>query len=61
MGAWIETEANAIIRLFREESHPVLVRGLKRRRERIVWDQVEVAPRVGAWIETVGSLYPNLL
>ena len=61
VGAWIETFHGYINISESSGSHPVWVRGLKRRRERIVWDQVEVAPRVGAWIETVGSLYPNLL
>ena len=36
-------------------SHPVWVRGLKRLRSERVSNQQQVAPRVGAWIETPAS------
>ena len=35
------------------ESHPVWVRGLKQRLPQILLPMLLVAPRVGAWIETV--------
>ena len=34
-------------------SHPVWVRGLKQRQIDNVDAEIEVAPRVGAWIETI--------
>ena len=36
----------------RARSHPVWVRGLKHQREDQTYNQDNVAPRVGAWIET---------
>ncbi len=36
-------------------SHPVWVRGLKQRQIDNVDAEIEVAPRVGAWIETIKS------
>ena len=35
------------------ESHPVWVRGLKLKEEYDIEVHIKVAPRVGAWIETV--------
>ena len=51
MGAWIETDLvspdNSIT-----ESHPVWVRGLKQKQGFKVDAEIEVAPCMGAWIET---------
>ena len=41
-------------------SYPVWVRGLKPRVNN-TFCAYKVVPRVGAWIETTGSLYPNRL
>ena len=55
MGAWIETEQgyedtpSAL-------SHPSWVRGLKQGQERKTYRDMQVAPLVGAWIETLISL-----
>ena len=60
MGAWIET-ANLSGIWNDEPSHPVWVRGLKRH---LLVERFEiqiVAPRVGAWIETAGTRWYELL
>ena len=75
VGAWIETIFHQLELLRFLTSHPVWVRGLKRRNENIIVDsrvshpvwvrglkqakhvgkveRGDVAPRVGAWIETL--------
>ena len=53
MGAWIETIAAEVDTLAEKRSHPVWVRGLKQRQIDNVDAEIEVAPRVGAWIETI--------
>ncbi len=52
MGAWIETLFDRAIYTMSEESHPVWVRGLKLD-EPGAETLGGVAPRVGAWIETI--------
>ena len=52
MGAWIETSVKKEIGIFRQ-SHPVWVRGLKLRIRNNTGNEKGVAPRVGAWIETL--------
>ena len=44
-----------------KKSHPVWVRGLKRHGNQQREDTISVAPRVGAWIETVPIDYDKLL
>ena len=57
VGAWIETGKRTNDRRTSTMSHPVWVRGLKRRSPNaIVPAGAVVAPRVGAWIETVLTL-----
>ena len=51
MGAWIETTIKTWLTGV-EESHPVWVRGLKHKIRVIRRVVLDVAPRVGAWIET---------
>ena len=53
MGAWIETQLNSRANLITHESHPVRVRGLKHFPLAEHNAVGEVAPRVGAWIETI--------
>ena len=38
-------------------SHPVWVRGLKHFTELVIVGNIGVAPRVGAWIETLGAFH----
>ena len=52
MGAWIETLQSATPNNV-SSSHPVWVRGLKLEQQELQLLQLEVAPRVGAWIETL--------
>ena len=54
MGAWIETQHNLLLHLYRQ-SHPVWVRGLKPEIVANELAQMRVAPRVGAWIETADA------
>ena len=55
MGAWIET--SLLGNFFTPVgSHPVWVRGLKPKYLKETLDVNDVAPRVGAWIETIGGL-----
>ena len=51
MGAWIETRGSLATKTVLE-SHPVWVRGLKLALCATLIQEVAVAPRVGAWIET---------
>ena len=51
MGAWIETTLEPSDTQMCA-SHPTWVRGLKRFESRLDKNQTEVAPYVGAWIET---------
>ena len=51
MGAWIETELCRYLQ-FENLSHPTLVRGLKLLDLETSVTRYEVAPYVGAWIET---------
>ena len=53
MGAWIETTAT-IVPMLLMLSHPVWVRGLKPTLGFDGFVKRQVAPRVGAWIETFG-------
>ena len=52
MGAWIET-INNIGDTVLKKSHPVWVRGLKQACRDGLLPACVVAPRVGAWIETL--------
>ena len=56
MGAWIETRT-APLNTAAFVSHPVWVRGLKRFIVVISRTITKVAPRVGAWIETISQMY----
>ena len=60
MGAWIETFTALSMAKLRL-SHPVWVRGLKLSLRAAQAKQKFVAPRVGAWIETIflRFLLPN--
>ena len=51
MGAWIETY-NLLYILMAILSHPMWVRGLKLLRLNVRKSALQVAPHVGAWIET---------
>ena len=51
MGAWIETDLQRFYKRLRV-SHPMWVRGLKPQTTEKALSPVEVAPYVGAWIET---------
>ena len=51
MGAWIETVLKMLLSL-RKKSHPMWVRGLKLLRNMRCKSVNDVAPYVGAWIET---------
>ncbi len=42
-------------------SHPPWVRGLKRRMTDLHLPHRQVAPPVGAWIETISSIYTNYI
>ena len=53
MGAWIETTGRELVVDMPRRSHPVWVRGLKLYMAGYSFGQQGVAPRVGAWIETV--------
>ena len=55
VGAWIETGEKPDPSIYRKESHPVWVRGLKLQIPANYHSMFRVAPRVGAWIETTGS------
>ena len=58
VGAWIETSVSPFYLDFTSESHPVWVRGLKRKFLAYLLTLSVVAPRVGAWIETqFGNFY----
>ena len=50
MGAWIETSLS-VLQPLTAESHPTWVRGLKRTTQDTL-NNLQVAPHVGAWIET---------
>ena len=52
MGAWIETYIG-FLKISLDRSHPTWVRGLKHNLVFICFVFGEVAPYVGAWIETV--------
>ena len=52
MGAWIETWNCDIISIEEDGSHPTWVRGLKLDEGIKTWMVSDVAPYVGAWIET---------
>ena len=60
MGAWIETK-NSLNPLKSLLSHPMWVRGLKQKSEDYLVIRTEVAPHVGAWIETLqlGQMIQN--
>ena len=55
VGAWIETPLGLPVH-YKEESHPVWVRGLKLTLSTPLVPMSLVAPRVGAWIETFTAL-----
>ena len=55
MGAWIETDYKSQIEAH-FKSHPVWVRGLKRVVKSLAALHHHVAPRVGAWIETLSRV-----
>ena len=52
MGVWIET-SHRIYPLFKFESHPTWVCGLKLRNTVITENGYSVTPYVGVWIETI--------
>ena len=52
MGAWIETFYQLLDSHKGLLSHPVWVRGLKHNGDVEIQSPKQVAPRVGAWIET---------
>ena len=52
MGAWIETKLFGSCPIWRGESHPSWVRGLKHRCSYLLETACVVAPFMGAWIET---------
>ena len=52
-------QCSLVIEALNTLSHPVWVRGLKQQGE-LTKAQAEVAPRVGAWIETLTDKYPLL-
>ena len=60
MGAWIETKEDAL-RQLSFMSHPVWVRGLKHSIDHVICNDLSVAPRVGAWIETLDYDYDLVL
>ena len=53
MGAWIETDLDNTHYKSIDTSHPVWVRGLKQLYQDVKALRLMVAPRVGAWIETI--------
>ena len=55
MGAWIETKIERIS-IDSIGSHPSWVRGLKQSQQLIIRNGREVAPFVGAWIETSSTI-----
>ena len=59
MGAWIETQLRQIRIQGMMWSHPVWVRGLKLSMINCQLNKDYVAPRVGAWIETLGMCYSH--
>ena len=52
MGAWIETPHLLRLATCLMTSHPSWVRGLKLLQPKLYQHQLQVAPLVGAWIET---------
>ena len=61
MGAWIETCTPSTIGIKLALSHPMWVRGLKLGIVADDDDDANVAPHVGAWIETTNLTTPTLL
>ncbi len=59
MGAWIETKVVIPENLEKTWSRPAWARGLKHRDVITVCKDKTVAPRVGAWIETMMANLTN--